>query len=144
MVTSTNTGRAGAWCNQLSLICTLPVLPLRLGIDCQEVKTVPWANGGHKNHVPVSSSSAKGRYQSNSHIYWKQTCLYTPPPPKVFVMSRTLCKASDLHSLCGELFEEKLSLRRSHTLGVGIFWVPISLTNEESHVQHFLAINISP
>jgi len=53
--------------NQLSLICTLPVLPLRLGIDCQEVKTVPSASAGHKNHVPISLASAIGRYQSNSH-----------------------------------------------------------------------------
>lgn len=107
--------------NLLSLICTLPVLPLHLGIDCQEVKTIPWPNGGHKNHIPVSLSSAKGQYQSNSHVYRKWMCGVT----LVFSFSRYLlhhvrcAKPADLHSLCGELFEEKNLSQKITRLGNG-------------------------
>lgn len=71
---------------QLLLTCTLPMLLLRHGIDRQEIKTTPWANVGHKNHVPVTLSSAKGHYQSNSHICGKQACWVT----SIFSFSRYL------------------------------------------------------
>lgn len=100
--------------NQLSLICTLPVLPLPLGIDCQEVKNIPWPNGGHKNHIPVSLSSAKGQYQPNSHVYWKRMCRVT----LFFSSSRYLLR----HVRCakpvgGELFEEKNLSQKITRLG---------------------------
>lgn len=102
--------------NQLSLICTLPVIPLLLRIDCQEVKVIPWANRGTNVMFLSPSFLLKAGIDLTPMSYGKWMCLVTSLILKVFVMSQTLCKASDPHSLGEE--REHFSQETTH-LGNG-------------------------
>lgn len=123
MVTSTNMGRAGPWCQSAFTNLhptSAPAAPRDWLSGGQNLSRV---NGGHKNHVPASLSSAKSRYQSNCYVYSKWMCPVTIPssPPQGicyvmnFVQSQWSPQFSWVHVW------EKISLRRSHTSGMEIF-----------------------